>query len=177
MPPPPQSLCGVVVSAGRMMKAVKVRTVKQVYDSFLQKVPVPTHTPFGPMAHIHPQHYTSHQSHLVSDPNSSLRTGDVVRIAARPPLSKHIRHVVTDILAPWGLTASERPPISRLEDLDAQYKAKREARSARRIARTKEAKTERAGAIEKAPSLMDKRTGLVGHPQTVGGEESNIGLS
>lgn len=38
MPAPPQVLCGVVVSAGRMMKAVKVRTVKQVYDSFLQKV-------------------------------------------------------------------------------------------------------------------------------------------
>lgn len=38
MPRPPASLCGTVVSAGRMMKAVKVRTTKQVYNSFLKKV-------------------------------------------------------------------------------------------------------------------------------------------
>lgn len=35
---PPKVLCGVVVSAGRMMKAVKVQTAKQVYNSFLKKV-------------------------------------------------------------------------------------------------------------------------------------------
>ena len=34
----PKVLCGVVVSAGRMMKAVKVQTAKQVYNSFLKKV-------------------------------------------------------------------------------------------------------------------------------------------
>ena len=35
---PPKVLCGVVVSAGKMMKAVKVRTAKQVYNSFVKKV-------------------------------------------------------------------------------------------------------------------------------------------
>ncbi|KAL8674892.1 MAG: hypothetical protein Q9168_000695 [Polycauliona sp. 1 TL-2023] len=158
MPPPPQSLYGVVVSAGRMMKAVKVRTVKQVYDSFLQK------------------HYTAHQSHLVSDPNSSLRTGDVVRIAARPPLSKHIRHVVTDILAPWGLPANERPPIPNLQDLDAQYRAKREARSTRRQARSEEVKADRAGAraIENGPTVKERRTHAVADPDMVPGEERAV---
>lgn len=34
----PKVLCGVVVSAGRMMKAVKVQTAKQIYNSFLKKV-------------------------------------------------------------------------------------------------------------------------------------------
>ncbi|KAL8899301.1 MAG: hypothetical protein Q9192_001634 [Flavoplaca navasiana] len=154
MPAPPQALCGVVVSAGRMMKAVKVRTVKQVYDSFLKK------------------HYTAYQSHLVSDPNSSLRTGDVVRIAARPPASKHIRHVVTDIIAPWGPPAEERPPIPTLEDLDAKYKAKRQARIARRTQRTEGAETEGNGArgTEKGLSLKEKHTDVVGGPKVVGGE-------
>ncbi|KAI4227967.1 MAG: hypothetical protein L6R36_001977 [Xanthoria steineri] len=155
MPAPPQVLCGVVVSAGRMMKAVKVRTVKQVYDSFLQK------------------HYTAYQSHLVSDPNSSLRTGDVVRIAARPPASKHIRHVVTDIIAPWGPPAAERPPIPSLEDLDAQYRAKREARVARRTQRAEEPRADRARAqdVEKGPSLKERHTDVIGSVEVVGGEE------
>ncbi|KAL8735584.1 MAG: hypothetical protein Q9166_000753 [cf. Caloplaca sp. 2 TL-2023] len=155
MPAPPQTLCGVVVSAGRMMKAVKVRTVKQVYDSFLRK------------------HYTAYQSHLVSDPNSSLRTGDVVRITLRPPASKHIRHVVTKILAPWGPPADERPPIPSVEELDAQYRAKREARIARREERKKEAKAEtgRERSKEKGPSLKEKHTDVVGGPEVVGGEE------
>lgn len=179
MPAPPQALCGVVVSAGRMMKAVKVRTVKQVYDSFLQKV-IPFSSslylfpfPSVPVAYIQPQHYTAYQSHLVSDPNSSLRTGDVVRIAARPPASKHIRHVVTDIVAPWGPPAEERPPIPSLKDLDAQYRAKRDARIARRTQRMEEARAERAGAraVEKGPSLKERHTDVVGGPEAVGGEE------
>ncbi|CAL8577807.1 hypothetical protein XPA_003622 [Xanthoria parietina] len=158
MPAPPQVLCGVVVSAGRMMKAVKVRTVKQVYDSFLQK------------------HYTAYQSHLVSDPNSSLRTGDVVRIAARPPASKHIRHVVTDIIAPWGPPAAERPPIPSLEDLDAQYRAKRDARVARRTQKAEAPRADRTGAqdVEKGPSLKERHTDVIGGVEVVGGEEKVV---
>ncbi|KAL8915470.1 MAG: hypothetical protein Q9171_000034 [Xanthocarpia ochracea] len=158
MPAPPQALCGVVVSAGRMMKAVKVRTAKQVYDTFLQK------------------HYTAYQSHLVSDPNSSLRTGDVVRIAARPPASKHIRHVVTQILAPWGPPAEERPPILSLEDLDAQYMAKREARAARKRERLKDAKVERVGtpAMDQEPSMKERDTDVAAAPKVNGAEESVV---
>ncbi|KAL8768445.1 MAG: hypothetical protein Q9209_005351 [Squamulea sp. 1 TL-2023] len=155
MPAPPQALCGVVVSAGRMMKAVKVRTVKQVYDSFLQK------------------HYTAYQSHLVSDPNDSLRTGDVVRITARPPASKHIRHVVTEILAPWGPPAEERPPIPSVEDLNAQYTAKREAKLVRKKERIKQGKAEGVGTPpeDKGPSLEERYTDVIGGPEVVGGEE------
>ncbi|KAL8812603.1 MAG: hypothetical protein Q9223_001150 [Gallowayella weberi] len=155
MPPPPKFLCGVVVSAGRMMKAVKVRSVKQVYDKFLRK------------------HYTAYQSHLVSDPNSSLRTGDVVRIAARPPASKHIRHVVTEIVAPWGPPAEERPPIPTLEELDAQYRAKRDAKAARKSARLKasvaDVKAERTK--DKGHSLKERHTNVIGGPEVGGGEE------
>ena len=35
---PSTTLAGVVVSSGKMMKAVKVRTAHQVYNTFLQKV-------------------------------------------------------------------------------------------------------------------------------------------
>jgi hypothetical protein len=39
MPPPtPRSLVGVVVSAGKMMKAVKVRVPKQEWNSYVRKV-------------------------------------------------------------------------------------------------------------------------------------------
>lgn len=44
---PRPTICGVVVSAGRMMKAVKVRTAKQVYNSFLRKVRYAPSPPFG----------------------------------------------------------------------------------------------------------------------------------
>lgn len=36
---------GVVVSAGKMMKAVKVRTAKQVYNDFLKKVSIDSSSP------------------------------------------------------------------------------------------------------------------------------------
>ncbi|KAL8804491.1 MAG: hypothetical protein Q9182_002498 [Xanthomendoza sp. 2 TL-2023] len=155
MPPPPKFLCGVVVSAGKMMKAVKVRSVKQIYDKFLRK------------------HYTAYQSHLVSDPNSSLRTGDVVRIAARPPASKHLRHVVTQIVAPWGPPAEERPPIPTLEELDAQKKAKRKAKTARRSARRKASEGDGKAETPKdeRPSLKERQTDVIAGPEVVGAEE------
>jgi small subunit ribosomal protein S17 len=58
-----------------------------------------------------PQHFPSPQTHLVADPNNSLVEGDVVRIASGWRTSKHIRHVVTAIVAPFGRPVEERPPI------------------------------------------------------------------
>ena len=132
--------------------------------------------PRVPIAYIQQQHYTAYQSHLVSDPNSSLRTGDVVRIAARPPASKHIRHVVTDIIAPWGPPAAERPPIPSLEDLDAQYRAKRDARVARRTQKAEAPRADRTGAqdVEKGPSLKERHTDVIGGVEVVGGEEKVV---
>jgi small subunit ribosomal protein S17 len=57
------------------------------------------------------QHFPSPQTHLVADPNNSLVEGDVVRIASGWRTSKHIRHVVTAIVAPFGRPVEERPPI------------------------------------------------------------------
>ncbi|KAL8928449.1 MAG: hypothetical protein Q9208_001682 [Pyrenodesmia sp. 3 TL-2023] len=152
MPFAPQTLCGTVVSAGKMMKAVKVRTSKQVYNSFLRK------------------HFTAHQSHLVSDPNSSLREGDVVRIAPAWRASKHIRHVVTEIVSPWGPPVEERPPIPDLEEMAEEMRAKREAKIERRAAK-------RQGHLideddgEQEPTLKERHTNVIGGPEVLGGEE------
>ncbi|KAI4199508.1 MAG: hypothetical protein LQ350_004574 [Teloschistes chrysophthalmus] len=124
MPPPPKILSGTVISAGLMEKAVKVRTTKPVYDSFLRK------------------HYTRPKIHHVSDPNSSLRTGDVVRIAAITPrgVNGGIRHVVTNILAPWGPPIEERPPIPTFDQIAEKVFTKIHAKSERRLARKAEAR-------------------------------------
>ncbi|CRK17944.1 hypothetical protein BN1723_011456 [Verticillium longisporum] len=57
-----KELHGVVVSAGLMQKTVKVRVGGQKYNRKVQKM------------------FTTPKSYLVHDPNSSLRTGDVVSI-------------------------------------------------------------------------------------------------
>jgi small subunit ribosomal protein S17 len=57
------------------------------------------------------QHFPSPTTHLVADPNNSLVEGDIVRIASGWRTSKHIRHVVTAIVAPFGAPVEDRPPI------------------------------------------------------------------
>ncbi|KAF2445874.1 nucleic acid-binding protein [Karstenula rhodostoma CBS 690.94] len=87
------SQVGVVVSAGRMSKAVKVRIAAQEWNKKFRK------------------HFPSEQNYLVADPNSSLVEGDVVRIASGWRTSKSIRHVVTSIVSPFGEPVENRPPI------------------------------------------------------------------
>lgn len=131
---PPKHLCGIVVSAGKMMKAVKVRTAKQTYNKFLQK------------------HFQTHQSYLVSDPNSSLRAGDVVKIAAERQISRHIKHVVTEIVAPWGPSIDERPPVlseeERVRRLQEKTRRKQERRRERKPEKGESAEDRVEGMVE-----------------------------
>ncbi|KAF2688034.1 nucleic acid-binding protein [Lentithecium fluviatile CBS 122367] len=92
------SKVGVVVSAGRMERAVKVRIAGQEWNKKFRK------------------HFPSPTTHLVADPNNSLVEGDVVRIASGWRTSKNIRHVVTSIVAPFGRPVEERPPILTEEE-------------------------------------------------------------
>ncbi|KAK3173521.1 hypothetical protein OEA41_006851 [Lepraria neglecta] len=117
MNPQPQILCGVVVSAGKMMRAVKVRTAKQTYNGFLKK------------------HFLTHNSYLVSDPNDSLRTGDVVKITNEKRVSRHIKHVVTEIVAPWGPAIEERPKVLSTEERYEKWRIRKEAKNLRKAAR------------------------------------------
>lgn len=66
-----------------------------------------------------------HENYLVSDPNSSLRLGDVVKIYNERKVSRHIKHVVTEILAPWGPAITERPPIMTADDRERVRREKK----------------------------------------------------
>jgi len=93
------SKVGVVVSAGKMTRAVKVRIAEREWNKHFRKYfPKPT-------------------TYLVADPNSSLVEGDVVRIASGHRYSKKIRHVVTSIVAPFGPPVTDRPPVLTEEQL------------------------------------------------------------
>lgn len=89
--------------------------------------PFPSANKYGSKWFADPKHY------LVHDPNSSLRTGDVVSIVPGWPTSKHKRHVIKKIIAPYGTPTEERPPIPTLEERIAEREAKRAAKSERRM--------------------------------------------
>lgn len=121
---------GVVVSAGKMTGAVKVRVAEQEWNKKFRK------------------HFPAPKTYLVRDPNSSLVPGDVVRITSGFRTSKAIHHVVTAIVAPFGEPVENRPPVLTTEELDAKRlreKLMKDVRSAQRgrqasIDRLKEAK-------------------------------------
>lgn len=71
------------------------------------------------------QHFKRPEHHLVHDPNDSLRTGDIVAIVSGWRTSKHKRHVVSRIIAPWGPPLEERPRLPTLEEREAEHAAKR----------------------------------------------------
>ncbi|RDA89704.1 hypothetical protein CP533_6801 [Ophiocordyceps camponoti-saundersi (nom. inval.)] len=110
-------LHGIVVSAGLMQKTVKVRIGGQKWNQTINKW------------------FSSPKHFLVHDPKSSLRTGDVVSIVPGWPTSKHKRHVVKQIIAPFGTPISERPPIPTSEERIAEREAKKAAKDKRRAAK------------------------------------------
>ncbi|KAH7249653.1 uncharacterized protein BKA55DRAFT_539230 [Fusarium redolens] len=118
-------LHGVVVSAGLMDKTVKVRVGGQKWNKIVNKW------------FADPKHY------LVHDPNSSLRTGDVVSIVPGWPTSQHKRHVIKHIIAPYGTPLTERPPVPTLEERIADYEAKKAKKDERRASRRQEEENKR----------------------------------
>ncbi|KAK5129406.1 hypothetical protein LTR08_003293 [Meristemomyces frigidus] len=115
-----RSLTGVVVSAGKMDKTVKVRIDGRRWEAKIGKYfPAPT-------------------NHLVHDPNSSLVPGDVVSLH-RLRVSTAVHHVVANIVSPFGTPVDQRPPIPTPDDRLAAYKAKRFAKLDRRDLRRKAA--------------------------------------
>lgn len=108
---------GVVVSSALMQKTVKVRVGGQKWNKVVNKW-------FPDLKH-----------YLVHDPNSSLRTGDVISIVPGWPTSRHKRHVVKHIIAPFGTPISERPPVPTLEERIAEREARKAAKDSRRAAK------------------------------------------
>ncbi|KAF2652286.1 nucleic acid-binding protein [Lophiostoma macrostomum CBS 122681] len=107
------SKVGVVVSAGKMSKAVKVRIAGQEWNKHIRK------------------YFPSPRTYLVADPNSSLVEGDVVRIQSGWRTSKAIRHVVTAIVAPFGPPVEDRPPVLTEEQRMAERLKHRLAKDVR----------------------------------------------
>ncbi|KAF2495614.1 nucleic acid-binding protein, partial [Lophium mytilinum] len=123
-------ITGVVVSAGKMQKAVKVQIAQQEWNKKIRK------------------HFASSTTHLVSDPNSSLREGDVVRIASGFRTSRNIRHVVAAIIAPFGPPVEARPPVPTAAELLAIRAQKRIEKDVRQAARGRVASAARVKEAE-----------------------------
>jgi small subunit ribosomal protein S17 len=79
----------------------------------------------------------------VHDPRSSLRLGDVIAIEPGWRVSKHVRHVVSRIIAPFGDPIEARPPVPSLEERVEERERRRAEKEARRAARRREALGER----------------------------------
>ncbi|KAL1311004.1 hypothetical protein AAFC00_001222 [Neodothiora populina] len=141
---------GVVVSAGKMQKTVKVRIPGQKYNKHLRK------------------YFREDTNHLVHDPNSSLNIGDVVSLSPHRA-SKHVHHIVQEILVPFGTPIADRPAVPTEEERKAEYESKRAVKVERRTLRRAAAQgSERA--IEQLKTMgLDP-----GHGAVAGVGEKNV---
>ncbi|CEJ93433.1 Putative 37S ribosomal protein S17, mitochondrial [[Torrubiella] hemipterigena] len=111
-------LQGIVVSSGLMDKTVKVRVGGQKWNKVVNKT------------------FSNPKNYLVHDPKSSLRTGDIVAIAPGWRTSRHKRHVVKHIIAPYAEPIDKRPAVPTAEERIAEQVEKRAAKEQRRSARS-----------------------------------------
>ncbi|ORY11795.1 hypothetical protein BCR34DRAFT_483536 [Clohesyomyces aquaticus] len=167
------SKLGVVVSAGKMKKAVKVRIAGQEWNRDIRK------------------YFPSSKTYLCADPTSSLVVGDLIRMSSGWRTSKSIRHVVTAIVAPYGTPINERTPIPTESERIAQRIQQRLLKDVRRaemgkivaklrIEAAKEKGYEVPGLEEAMRNvrIMEERErekGTKGQVQVKGGKEGQVG--
>ncbi|KAL3456304.1 hypothetical protein BJX64DRAFT_270984 [Aspergillus heterothallicus] len=111
---------GTVVSVGRMERTVTVEHRHTMWDSYIRK------------------NYPKITRFLVSDPRNSLREGDVIEFSSGAPKSRHVRHVVERIIAPFGDAIEDRPAVLTREERDAIRAEKRAVKASRREQRNAE---------------------------------------
>jgi small subunit ribosomal protein S17 len=150
---------GVVVSAGLMKGAVKVRVAEQEWNKKFRK------------------HFPSPRTYLVKDPNSSLVPGDVVRITSGHRTSKAVHHVVTSIIAPFGEPVEDRPKVLTTEELDKIRVEKRllkDVRSAQKGRQVSVARIEQARKQgHRIPTLEEAMRGLKAYEEEM--KERGVG--
>jgi small subunit ribosomal protein S17 len=112
-----KSLVGVVVNAGERLRTVRVRLPNQTYNSRLHK------------------HFNDPKHVLVHDPRRSCEVGDVISLRSNWPVSKHVKHVVTGIVSPFGRTVEERPAVMTEEERVLERQNRRKAKDARQAER------------------------------------------
>ncbi|KAI1135422.1 nucleic acid-binding protein [Hypoxylon sp. FL0543] len=135
---------GIVVSAGRMDKTVKVKLGGLRWEPRVQK------------------YFKEPRFKLVHDPRNSVRQGDVVAITPTWRVSQHVRHVVKHIIAPYGEPIEQRPAVPTLEERLAEVAAKRAAKDERRAAR----REEQAAIREEKKAAEEARKALKASGQT-----------
>jgi small subunit ribosomal protein S17 len=115
--------------------------------------------PFSRRAHL-----------LVHDPNSSLRTGDIISITPGWRTSKTVHHVVSAIVAPFGEPIEARPPVptlqERLETLAERRRVKEDRRRLRDLGRHG-GESEGREEVESVGELDAKSESLSGYEATV----------
>lgn len=123
------------------------------------------------------QNFNSNTNKLVHDPANSIRKGDVISIRPYFRASKHARHIVHEIISPFGEPISARPPLPTADEMQAVVDEKRAAKAERRTLRRDAAQGD-ANAIEelkrrgvnpgqnvapgKKPTKKERKKGLVG---------------
>ncbi|KAL4763061.1 uncharacterized protein BDW70DRAFT_132873 [Aspergillus foveolatus] len=117
---------GTVVSVGRMDRCVRVEHRHTIWDDYLRKS------------------YPKVTTFMVSDPQNSLREGDVIEFSSGYPKSRRVHHVVERIIAPFGEAIEDRPPVLSRAERDAIRLKKRMAKAARREQRRVENGTTQA---------------------------------
>jgi len=127
-----QKLVGTVVNAGERARTIRVRVDELKWNKNVQKyLPAPYHL-------------------LVRDTNRSCVIGDVIHLRSNWRVSKHVRHVLTQIVTPFGTPLSERPPVQSVDELQQEYETYRYAKDLRQAARGREASARR---IEEYPAI------------------------
>ncbi|KAL4821902.1 hypothetical protein BDW67DRAFT_149802 [Aspergillus spinulosporus] len=111
---------GTVVSVGRMDRCVRVEHRHTIWDNYLRKS------------------YPKVTTFMVSDPQNSLREGDVIEFSSGYPKSRRVHHVVERIIAPFSEAIEDRPPVLTRAERDAIRLKKRMAKAARREQRRAE---------------------------------------
>ncbi|KAJ0425178.1 hypothetical protein BJY00DRAFT_203552 [Aspergillus carlsbadensis] len=138
---------GTVVSVGRMERTVTVEHRHTIWDRHIRKS------------------YPKTTRFLVSDPQNSLREGDVIEFSSGAPKSRHVRHVVERIIAPFGEAIEDRPAILTREERDAIRAEKRAAKAVRREQRRVETGVSPSGSVHgqdhigRIRRLVSERTG------------------
>lgn len=91
------------------------------------------------------KHYPKETHFLVSDPNNSLREGDVIEFSSGAPKSRRVHHVLERIVAPFGTPIEKRRPVLSREERDQERERKWAAKYLRREERRLGAPVDLAG--------------------------------
>lgn len=151
-------IVGVVVSAGKMNKTVKVRVAGKTWNKRVKK------------------HFASHKDHLVHDPNSSLVVGDVVSLH-RLRVTPQVQHVVAAIVSPYGTPIDQRPPVPTADERFAAYKEYRFAKLHRRSLRRRAAEGDAEAIAELKRMGLDPGKGVQASKGQTANLQNGVGKS